>query len=135
VTTTATTSGAPFAVQISGADCDSQYFNCPESNTQAGSNVYCGNKEEFTIDQFGYMHLGTSDVIACQQTNGFQDFRFLPVFDCIGVPFFQAVICSIQSGVLDCTGPYGDGFSTEFGQVFLGPNVDVVLQANVVAYP
>ena len=83
------------------------------------------------------MHIGTSDVVACQQLiGGYTDFRFLPVNGCLGDSNFQIVTCSIQSGNLVCNGPYGSGFSVDGTQIFLGPTPgDTVIQAQVVAFP
>jgi hypothetical protein len=125
----------PFAIQISGGDCNGQYLNCPGSNEQFGSETNCGAKEAFTLDQFGYLHIGTTDLVACQQIfGGFEDFRFLPPGDC-SAPDFQIVKCTIDSGHLTCNGPYGPGFSEEFGDIFLGSSNDVSFIANIVPYP
>jgi hypothetical protein len=133
----ATVVTGPFAIQIKNSVCNGQYFNCPGSNVQVGSETNCGAKEAFNLDQFGYLHIGLTDTIACQQElGGFTDFRFLPASTCNG--YFSPPTCQIVSGQLICTGFYGTGFSEEFNGIYLGP-VDPqngqALIADIVAYP
>jgi hypothetical protein len=114
----------PFSLEIegSGTQFDGSHLNAPGNNVQTGSETYAGAKEQFTLDQFGYLHLGTSDVLACQQTlGGFQDFRFLPTADCLA-EYFQPVTCSFNNAVLSCSGFYGSLFtiSQTSGEIFLG---------------
>jgi hypothetical protein len=116
-------SGNAFQVIITetGGNCNSDFFNCPGSNEQVGSETSCSTSATtFTIDTFGYMHIGTTNILATQQVVGnFNNLRFLPPQDVFTSDFY-AVTCKIVGTVLSCVGSTGNSFYEVFEDVYLG---------------